>query len=139
MVRYNAVVRRACDTCGKPFEITIPGNKKKIETLNLPCPHCGTVRTYQPRNDAYSLAYAGNLTSDPVFNLPLWFQCDIKGQVFWAFNRQHLLEIRNYVASKLRERQTATHTTMVERLPQFLKAAKNRIAILKALDKLLKK
>ena len=141
LVRYSAIVKRACDNCGNPIDTIIPNNKEKVEELTIPCSHCGQVRTYKPRNDAYKLAYKGSEIGicDPIFRLPLWFQTDIKGETFWAYNREHLNEIRSYVSSKLRERQSTTRTTMVERLPNFIKIAKNRNTIVKAIDKLLKK
>jgi hypothetical protein len=40
------------------------------------------------------------------------------------------------VKAKLRERQVTTHTTMVERLPGFITEAKNREAVLKAIEKM---
>ncbi|AYQ33592.1 hypothetical protein DTQ70_16135 [Runella sp. SP2] len=137
--RYKAVVKRNCDNCGQSIDVTIPNNKEKVEELTLPCANCGQVRTYKPRNDAYRLIYNSIGACDPIFHLPLWFQIDIKGDTFWAYNRLHLVEIRSYVTAKLRERQTTTHTTMVECLPNFIKAAKNRMIIIKAIDKLLKK
>ncbi len=139
LVRYNAVVKRSCDNCGKSIETTIPNNKEKVLELTVPCPHCGIVRTYKPRNDEYILTHKNTSIGDPIFNLSLWFQCNIRGKLFWAYNRKHLMEINNYVSSKLRERQTMTHTTMVERLPTFIKEAKNRETIVKAIDKMLKK
>jgi hypothetical protein len=77
--------------------------------------------------------------SDPLFNLPLWLQTEIRGNLFWAYNRRHLQDIKTYVQAKLRERQSDGYTTMVERLPQFIKSAKNRDAILKAIDQLEKR
>lgn len=136
--RYNATIKRNCDNCGKAIDITLPNHKEKVEELTVSCNHCGQVRTYKPRNDAYQLFYKNLGICDPIFNLPLWFQSDIKGEVFWAYNRQHLLEIRNYVSAKLRERQTTIHTTMVERLPNFIKSAKNRMSVVRAIDKLWK-
>lgn len=76
---------------------------------------------------------------DPIFSLPLWFQADIRGDLFWAYNREHLREIEAYVISKLRERQTDTHTTMVERLPNFIKDSKNREIIVKVIEQLERK
>ncbi|MGB4775795.1 MAG: hypothetical protein WBP45_11525, partial [Daejeonella sp.] len=78
---------------------------------------------------------------DPVFKLPLWLQAEIKGHLFWAYNRQHLNEIKNYVGSKLRERliKDYKYTTMVEKLPNFIKDAKNREAIIKLIEKLERK
>ncbi len=138
LVRYNAIVKRNCDNCGQSIDITLPNNKETVKELTIPCPHCGQVRTYQPRNDEYGLVYKNSGICDPIFNLPLWFQTEIKGEILWAYNRDHLNEIRSYVSSKLRERQTTTHTTMVEKLPSFIKSAKNRETILKAIDKLIK-
>ncbi|MFT7070893.1 MAG: DNA-directed RNA polymerase subunit M/transcription elongation factor TFIIS [Spirosomataceae bacterium] len=135
-IRYNATVQRACDNCGKSIEKTVHNNKEKVEELTISCSNCGQVRTYKPRNDAYGLHYENSLVGDPIFNLPLWFQADIKGEIFWAYNRKHLNEIRDYVSSKLRERQTMKYTTMVERLPNFIKFAKNREVIIKVIDKL---
>lgn len=139
LIRFRAIIRRSCDNCGKPIETTISNNKVEVEELTIPCPNCGIIRTYKPRNEEYKLVYKNEGLGDPVFNLPLWFQCDVRGNLFWGYNRKHLTEIRNYVSSILRERQTMTHTTMVERLPNFIKDAKNRAAIVKAIDKMLKK
>ena len=137
LVRYNLLVNRYCDHCGKKIAVTIPQKKQPEDRITISCPHCNTVRTYQPRNEKIRLVYnSSGLACDPVFNLPLWFQADIKGHLFWAYNRRHLSDIKDYVAAKLRERQTNAYTTMVERLPQFIKAAKNRQAILKVITQL---
>jgi endogenous inhibitor of DNA gyrase (YacG/DUF329 family) len=137
LTRYNLIVKRNCDNCGKAIEIKVPNQKEKSEVINAPCPHCGVTRTFEPRNESYRLAYLEKgKASDPVFRLPLWFQTEVRDNLFWAFNRDHLLEIKSYVGSKLRERQTTTHTTMVEKLPTFIKEAKNREAILKAIERL---
>lgn len=140
LIRYALLVKRNCDNCGKPMEIVIPNQKKKSDNIKLPCPHCGIVRVFEPRNEVHQLVYTSNSKAqDPIFKLPLWFQTEIRRNVLWAFNREHLIEIRNYVASKLRERQTYSYTTMVEKLPIFIKEAKNREIILKAIDRLIKK
>jgi len=139
LIRYNVIVKRHCDECGKHFEVVVPNNKTKTANIHLACPHCGVARIYEPRNEEYFLHYDGQAPTDPVFGLSLWFQCEIRGDLFWAFNRKHLLEIADYVSSTLRERKTKQYTTMVEKLPQFIKAAKNRELIGKAVDSLLKK
>ncbi|TGE21011.1 hypothetical protein [Hymenobacter metallicola] len=136
-VAYRVSIKRNCDTCGKEVATVIPRSRQKVDTLAVVCPHCGVTRTYQPRNEAHRLTYqASGPGVDPIFNLPLWLQADVKGQVLWAYNRSHLNDIKRYVASHLRERNIAGHNTMVERLPQFIKAAKNREAVLKAIEKL---
>jgi hypothetical protein len=51
-----------------------------------------------------------------------------------------LLEIKAYVGSKLRERSTDRFKmTMVEKLPDFIKSAKNREEVLKAIGRMEKK
>lgn len=140
LVRYNSIVKRHCDNCGKKFESIIPNQKQKVDTITIPCPHCGTTRTYEPRNEEYQIGYmTRGQAADPIFGLPLWFQAAFKGDLFWAYNRDHLSEIKSYVSSKLRERQTTTHTTMVERLPNFIKDSKNRDSIIKVIERLERK
>lgn len=140
LVRYKATIKRNCDTCGKGFKAVIPNLKQEADEIAIPCPHCGTLRNYKPRNEKYKITTEPKGRAvDPVFGLPLWFQADVRGNLFWACNRGHLDEIKSYVGSALRERQTTTHTTMVERLPKFIKDAKNRETILKAIDRLQRK
>lgn len=76
---------------------------------------------------------------DPIFHLPLWLQENVRGNLLWAYNRSHLHDVKEYVGAKLRERRTTRYTTMVEKLPTFIKEAKNREAILKAIEKMERK
>lgn len=140
LVRFRAVVKRHCDNCGREFETVIPNQRQKVHSITIPCPHCEATRTYEPKNEEYQVGYLTiGQAADPIFGLPLWFQADFKGDLFWAYNRSHLNEIKSYVTSKLRERQTTTHTTMVERLPKFIKYSKNRESIIKLIDRLERK
>jgi len=137
LIRYNMIVKRNCDNCGKSINVEIPNLKEPSQQVTIPCSHCGITRTFEPRNEPTRLVYKSiGAATDPVFNLPLWFQAEIKGNHFWAYNRRHLQDIRSYVQAKLRERQSEGYTTMVERLPQFIKEAKNREAILKTIEQL---
>lgn len=140
LIRYKLIVKRNCDNCGKEFESIIPNQKEKVKEITIPCPHCGITRTYKPKNEEYKINYENNgQACEPIFNLPLWFQADVRGNLFWAYNRRHLGEIKSYVSSKLRERQTTTHTTMVERLPNFIKDSKNRETLIKIIERLERK
>ncbi|MBK6821830.1 MAG: hypothetical protein IPG87_02125 [Saprospiraceae bacterium] len=69
--------------------------------------------------------------------MPLWYSGSVKGELIWAYNQKHLLEIENYVRATLRERTTDRFKmTMVEKLPDFIKSAKNREEVLKTLEKM---
>jgi DNA-directed RNA polymerase subunit RPC12/RpoP len=140
LIRYKVSLKRNCDNCGKLISKFIPHCKEPMATLAIPCPACGEVRVYKPRNESYYESHnAPGAGLAPIFRLPLWFQDSIRGNLFWAYNREHLHAIKEYVGAKLRERQTTTHTTMVEKLPQFIKEAKNREAVLKMIEKLERK
>ena len=140
LIRYNAVINRYCDNRGKYLEKTLSSSKAKVDKITIPCPHCGITRTFHPKHEKVLMNYnsRGDIC-DPVFNLPLWFQINVKGKLLWAYNRKHLNDIRMYVFAKLRERTTPHFTTMVEMLPNFIKIAKNREDILKAINRLMKK
>lgn len=138
--RYTSIVRRNCDECGKAIEVIIPDQREKVLKITLPCPHCGTTRTYQPAHEVTHKKYEDQGPAhDPIFHLPLWFQAELRGNLFWAYNRKHLEEIKMYINAKLRERTTTIGMTMVERLPQFIKEAKNRKPLSKLIERLEKK
>jgi hypothetical protein len=58
----------------------------------------------------------------------------------WAYNLQHLDLIRRFVAADLRERAPwydhGQKMTLVARLPAWMKSAKNRDELLRAVDRL---
>ena len=139
-LRYKMTLSRNCDNCGKAIEKTVVGLKMPQPQIKAACPHCGSTRNYEPKTEKYIEQYTSDTSiTDPVFNLPLRLQTNVKGNVLWAYNKDHLQDIRDYVASGLRERQESSFSTMVEKLPGFIKSAKNREAVLKSIDKLLVK
>lgn len=140
LIYYKVSVSAHCDNCGKKISKVIPHSKEKVDGFAISCWNCGTTRIYRARNEEFSRAHNEfDQGLDPIFHLPLWFQEEIKGNLFWAYNRQHLHDIKKYVAAKLRERQTTWHSTMVEQLPIFIKEAKNREKMLKVIEKLARK
>ncbi|MBB4961780.1 hypothetical protein [Micromonospora polyrhachis] len=75
---------------------------------------------------------------DPFFQLPLWLKAECcGGHVLWAFNPAHLDLLADYVAARLRERGPVPgRMSLVERLPVWLKAAKNRDEVLHVIGRL---
>lgn len=73
---------------------------------------------------------------DPDFGLNLWLSVPFRGQLFWAYNSAHLCFIRDFVAADLRQRQPNRNSSLVSRLPGWVKSAKNRSAILSVIDAL---
>ena len=74
--------------------------------------------------------------SDWYFGLPLWLTAPCCGEVFWAYDLEHLEIIESYVAAKLRERTNKGRNSFLSKLPKWLKSAKNRDEILRTIGKL---
>ncbi|MFE2415529.1 hypothetical protein [Streptomyces hokutonensis] len=70
----------------------------------------------------------------------LWLRTGTRHGELWAYNLQHLDLIRRFVAADLRERapwyDTGRKMTLVARLPAWMKSAKNRDEMLRAVDRL---
>ena len=73
---------------------------------------------------------------DWYFRLPLWLQISCCNETLWAYNLKHLEIIEQYVSAKLRERTNKGRNSFLSKLPTWLKLAKNRDEILKAIEKM---
>jgi hypothetical protein len=80
---------------------------------------------------------------DSYFGLPLWLQIAVGDRILWFHNLRHLQFVEAFVRATLRERRTDLHgcrnASVISRLPNWVKAAKNRKHILKAIDRLKQK
>ncbi|MFD9939456.1 hypothetical protein ACFWYW_02185 [Nonomuraea sp. NPDC059023] len=97
------------------------------------CRECGYVK-----DEAFASAVIGGPV-DPFFQRPVWLQASCCGQVLWAYNIRHLDLLEAYVAAKLRERGdrvARAPASLVERLPTWLKTAKNRAEILRTIERM---
>ncbi|WP_052695871.1 hypothetical protein [Hymenobacter sp. AT01-02] len=136
LVYYDLSLKVYCNQCAHRIILEIPEVKTKKQAIKVRCPECGDVQSYQPsytQHVGYSIAIGAH---DPFFGLPLWYQEPFKDQLLWTYNPEHLLYLEQYVGAKLRERNARRYMTIVEKLPQFIKAAKNREAILKRLQQM---
>jgi hypothetical protein len=116
----------------------IEGYKALPTYVNLTCNSCKTINQVRENWESYIAKYQESGIIDPAFGLPLWFQDTVKGDKIWAYNMRHLPEIKNYVHATLRERTTDRFKmTMVEKLPDFIKLAKNRKEVMKAIERML--
>ncbi|MEH6415667.1 hypothetical protein [Pseudomonas sp. CGJS7] len=74
---------------------------------------------------------------DPHFGMPLRLIERTRAGLLWAYNAEHIDELRRYVAADQRERRCATpNKTMISRLPTWMKLARHRALMLKSLDRL---
>ena len=133
---YENRVKRNCDNCGGQILVEVE-SKNKMDKMKVKCHACGQTREYKPTITTKRIIFKdnGNAT-DPHYGLPLWLQGDIKGNIFWAYNYEHLNYLKRYVAAKIRERASPTYMTLIARLPDFIKSAKNREKLIKLIEKL---
>ncbi len=138
-LRFRLAAKAKCFHCLAMLSFNIVHRQTKPKYINVVCQQCKVVNKVSENWEQYMLKYNQSGIVDPIFGLPLWYQVEIKEEVLWAFNAKHLKEIRSYVSSGLRERTTDKFKmTMVEKLPDWIKIAKNRKDVIKAIDKILK-
>ena len=105
------------------------------------CTHCGSsgAQRLPPRVLAsYAVHKDGR---DPMLGLPLWFVTQTRHGLLFAYNREHVAALEEFVGATLRERHAMPSTflrnrTMQSRLPRWMKIAANRGEVLKALARL---
>jgi hypothetical protein len=68
--------------------------------------------------------------------MPLYLVHPCRFGTVWAYSERHLCELRLYVRAKLRVRQGGGNGAMFSRLPIWMKLAKNREAVIRALQRL---
>ncbi len=135
------VVCPRCKSCARITPIT-PGNRDWFAPRRLVCLQCGYTKEWAEKS-----IWRGWLNSpvvDDFFGEPLWLQEPCEGSVLWAYNVRHLNLIEGYVGAKLREHRWRpqigwANGSLLNRLPRWVTSAKNRPAILKALQRLREK
>ena len=130
---YGAVYRR-CYQCGRRLSARIEGPKHPYE-YKLKCPGCKCVMI-----EAITWKRCiGPVPHDPHFGFNLWFTGTVKGNLLWAYNREHLMFLKNYCEAKLRTRAPNKSSSLASRLPDWLLSAKNREASLREINRMLSK
>lgn len=139
LVRYKPAGKAKCYQCLEFLDLSIIDGYKTIPSyVNITCKYCKTINKVGENWESYIEKYQESGIVDPAFGLSLWYQDSVKGNAIWAYNLRHLTEIKNYVRSTLRERTTDRFKmTMVEKLPDFIKSAKNRDEVLKSIDRMI--
>ncbi|MGW0828128.1 hypothetical protein [Streptomyces sp. NPDC002845] len=114
------------------------GNKL-FTPRRLVCRACGLARSWAGK----SVMFSGSSyvpARDPYFRLPLWLQTETRHGWVWAYNLEQLEYLRRFVAASLRERPpghlVGPTMTYVARLPAWIKSAKNRDEVLRAIDRI---
>lgn len=96
------------------------------------CIHCGHHKDFKSGKTGAEM-FRATLQLDHFLQIPC---C---GDVLWAVNLEHLDFLESYVGAGLRGRIPNINRSMASRLPQWIKAAKNRDEILRSISRLREK
>ena len=128
-----------CPSCSGKATVTKKKAGIDIEA-RLTCTNCGANKI-EKKNGHWI-----TVENDGVFGYPVWLQTDCCGETLYALNHDHLQFLEGYVFAKIRERRIEVkdgfyyrNRTLESRLPKWIKSAKNRDRILKAIEILKKK
>jgi hypothetical protein len=130
------MISAANKNCGFCGTILTQKNNETIglNTINIVCSNCNQAKEYEAIN---TRCYANsNLAIDPYFGLQLWLQISLDNNIFWAYNFNHLAYLKIYVSAKLRDEKGISKYSMTQKLPNFIKLAKNRSKIVKMIERL---
>lgn len=129
--------RRPCGQCGYRWLVPPAENIKASATLpaqiGVACPQCARVSQVAV---TYAKTYPADACCYPHFGLPLRLVTTTRHGTVWAYNRRHLAELTAYIAATLRLRRNAGNRSMVSRLPTWMKLAKHRDEVGRALERL---
>jgi hypothetical protein len=128
-----------CPGCSDMAKVLpAPDQSGASAALQLICSHCGLSK--RKNSDSAPALRAARCPVDPFFARPLCLQISCRGELLWVHNRRHLDLLESYVAAELRERSQRDggwrNATIISRLPAWIKSAKNRESLLKALARL---
>ncbi|MDO5105269.1 hypothetical protein [Capnocytophaga sp.] len=133
---FQRIIALNCPFCGDKIELKQPSLKEKMPSIGVKCSKCNhsisVQPKYEPDYDQINRDTVNGLMCDNTFGLPYFFQETVRGNLFWAKNDKHLLEMAHYISSDLRVR---VGMSMVAKLPTFIKIKKNKVLILKILEK----
>jgi hypothetical protein len=146
--------RACCGRCGYNGVPAPSGLERPHWRISTWCRGCGRWLTWQGRRNAsgtklmrcrcgwsrrfdMAILPRGSLDrgQEPRTGLPLWLRTEFRGRLLWAVNEPHLDFMERFVAAGVRE-QSPGNSTLASRLPAWIKSAKHRPALLKALARM---
>lgn len=135
-------IENKCVHCSRYYRVALSDDKQPFPVLIAACPFCGHKMPGRvQKTPAYILYDQIKDGCEPFFGFQLWFFTCYDGKPLWALNREHLAYLIDYLSAGLREDPAGAHTTMrtqADRLPAYMKTAKNRKGVVKCLKKMQK-
>lgn len=141
LMEYSNSIENHCKSCGRYYRVQVPGSHFSV--LTAVCPYCGFRMPGRVQKRLISCRVSREVQRgrEPYFGLELWFLSDCGGKLVWALNRTHLSCLIDYLSAGLRagpSEDPAPGLSQSDRLPKFMKTAKNRKRIIKCLKRMQK-
>jgi hypothetical protein len=132
------IVCPQCQACAR-ITTKVPAARDWFAPRRLSCLRCGLTRDWAAKTISRS-SRSGTVTDD-FFGEPLWLQAPCGSGTVWAYNFEHLALIESYIRADLREHRQRPdygwqNSSLVNRLPRWMTAAKNREKVLKVIQRL---
>jgi hypothetical protein len=136
---YADEILIVCPRCSGPAitKCIDAARRDTAAKCRLVCRRCGHLQEGPGR----AQPQAARQGRDPFLGLPLWLATPCCGETLSAFNARHLAALEAFALAELRERRRdAEHgwsnAAFTSRLPKWIKLAKNRAEVAKALARL---
>lgn len=140
-IDYDYTASGVCTFCERWFNESVTDKgQHHHKNVHIRCPYCQTtnqVPLNKKTSNRYSLGFEIRDGKDPLFQLNLYLLTHYRGKLIWALNHEHLNYLIDYISADLRVKPSLyikRHASY--RLPKYMKDAKNRDGIVKALHKL---
>ena len=139
-----------CPNCNQKSKVISLGDPSPYKTdigRRFICLNCGMNKEFYARKNCFNhaiISYGVNWKDgfinigglfDWYFGYPLYLQIPCCGHILWAYNLEHLDYIKQYIEAELRG-DRPYYLSVESRLPLWMKSAKNREPVLKAIQKL---
>lgn len=131
-----------CPNCGE--HAVVFSDKSNRTNTRFICASCGKSKKWTGNASVYqtsgpemdkTTAIALGKPFDCYFKFPLWFTCNFKGNIFFAYNLEHLKFQKIYIEDLVRKRTKSddgwSNSSLESRLPKWILSANNREELLK--------
>ena len=107
------------------------------QQIKVECSFCLKTQIFDPSQFNINKQMNNKIGHDPYFHCRLFLITPVRQGEICAFNPEHLQQLKAYISADLREKATFSYNrSYFSRLPAWIKSARNRKEILKAILRL---
>lgn len=129
---YQGFRIKNCPNCQQVISVITEPTVSFYQDIEVSCPSCHQVNTVT----LHWNRYRDNSAVDPFLGYELLLKTNLKDDIIWFYNFNHLDFVRDYINAKLREDNFRQKYSLISNLPKFMLLAKNRSLINNKISKL---